>query len=110
MLSSYEENDILPAASLDCKSYKPVYTCANLSFTFTWKETPKLDHIHLTPQPMYNVYEYNNPNLGEIFFTYIAIAAGTVWATEQERLPEQGRKCLVSKVCGSCVGRTLTVT
>ena len=55
-------------------------------------------------------YEYINPNLGKIFFTYIAIAAGTVWATEQERLPEQGRKCLVSKVCGSCVGRTLTVT
>ena len=27
---------------------------ANLSFTFTWRETPKLDLIHLTPHPMYN--------------------------------------------------------
>ena len=25
-----------------------------LSFTFTWKETHKLDLIHLKPQPMYN--------------------------------------------------------
>ena len=25
-----------------------------LSFNFTWKKTPELDQIYLTPQPMYN--------------------------------------------------------